>query len=390
MVPACGGSETPPGQNMAWDSSGVRIIESVLDPGSTPLEVGPSVEVLAGMSDGGAEHQFYRVRGVTRLQDGAVAVLNGLPPEIRAFDSGGRLLWKLGRSGSGPGEFSAPASVERLHGDTLVVYDPALQRFTLISPEGRMVRTVSPTSQVFDFGGFVSEDRVASSRGTLQLVVGRIPHGFQEESPRLIEIVNLVSGTRDTVTTARGDELYVAASNREGSGQNIAQFRVPFTVSSQVAVGNARVHVLDPYQGTISSYSERGRLERIVRISGAQRRIEQVHRERVVDELVGRHPDRAAEIRAAHAGMSFPELMPVYDRLLVANDGVLWLRRYDPFEGAEASWVVLDSEGWAIGEVHLSSSIEVLYVRGDTLTGLQLDEVGVEYIVEVIVGGLPI
>ena len=57
------------------------------------------------------------------------------------FDSRGRFVRVLGREGEGPGEFRAPMLIIRGLGDSIHVLDMMLQRMSILSPDGRYVRS---------------------------------------------------------------------------------------------------------------------------------------------------------------------------------------------------------------------------------------------------------
>lgn len=77
-----------------------------------------------------------------RVLTSSVAVLDRLERTVRVFDLNGSLQWQAGRPGSGPEEFERPVSLATIPGDTLLVYDAALGRYSLLF-DGRVVRTVA-------------------------------------------------------------------------------------------------------------------------------------------------------------------------------------------------------------------------------------------------------
>ena len=85
---------------------------------------------------------FSTVRGVGRLSDGSVAVLDRLSAEIRIFDANGRHVRSMGRRGEGPGEFRSAWKLWVLPGDTLWAGDYRPWRYNVFTADGEWVRAV--------------------------------------------------------------------------------------------------------------------------------------------------------------------------------------------------------------------------------------------------------
>jgi hypothetical protein len=66
--------------------------------------------------------EFGRITGVIADGEGNVYVADASAPEVRVFDEQGKFVKRIGRRGSGPGEFVSLQSIGWL-GDTLVVMD---------------------------------------------------------------------------------------------------------------------------------------------------------------------------------------------------------------------------------------------------------------------------
>lgn len=62
---------------------------------------------------------------------------------LSAMDTIGRLLWRAGRRGQGPGEFANPTSLLAVRGGGVVVVDGGAARFARIDAAGRFARLVS-------------------------------------------------------------------------------------------------------------------------------------------------------------------------------------------------------------------------------------------------------
>ena len=65
-----------------------------------------------------------------------------IPAQVAVFDSRGHLARIIGRSGAGPGEYRAIRFIKVTGDDTVHVFDPALRRKAVLTPDFEFVRTV--------------------------------------------------------------------------------------------------------------------------------------------------------------------------------------------------------------------------------------------------------
>ncbi len=100
-----------------------------------------SIPVLDLGGSGDPADEFSGAVTAQKLADGRIVVANQGTSEIRFFDLEGRRLLSVGRKGSGPGEFERIASLAVAAGDTVLVFDRATRRLTVLAPTGAMVRS---------------------------------------------------------------------------------------------------------------------------------------------------------------------------------------------------------------------------------------------------------
>src|SRR5215213_2184431 len=80
---------------------------------------------------------FTQINGVRELRDGRVIVSDVREKTVQLVDLKAGSGTKIGREGSGPGEYAMPMRLLALPGDTSVVYDPLNRRFLVIGPDGK-------------------------------------------------------------------------------------------------------------------------------------------------------------------------------------------------------------------------------------------------------------
>lgn len=95
-------------------------------------------ELRIGTESGGPDYALSRVTSVRIDGDGSIYVSQPQENLIRVFDSEGRFVRRIGRSGEGPGEFRQMGGSRWIGEDTLVVIDHRLHRVSYWTSPGFM------------------------------------------------------------------------------------------------------------------------------------------------------------------------------------------------------------------------------------------------------------
>lgn len=82
------------------------------------------------------EEPFTRIAGFRELRDGRVIVADGRDKVVQLVDLKTGTATKIGREGSGPGEYGLPTALVTLPGDTTLVFDPLNSRYLTVLPNG--------------------------------------------------------------------------------------------------------------------------------------------------------------------------------------------------------------------------------------------------------------
>jgi hypothetical protein len=80
---------------------------------------------------------FSRLVGVRELRDGRVIVADSKDKTVQVLDLKAQKATKIGREGSGPGEYGIPTALVTLPSDTTLVVDPLNSRFLRIGPDAK-------------------------------------------------------------------------------------------------------------------------------------------------------------------------------------------------------------------------------------------------------------
>ena len=127
------------------DSAGIRIIES-----STPVwdgdgwSVSDTPSVVIGRREGDERYLFGLIGGAVVLGDGRIAVLDRLAAVIRVYSPEGIHIEDWGRTGEGPGEFTAAEGLFPYRGDSVLVSGSLARRFHIFDHAGRFGRRAAP------------------------------------------------------------------------------------------------------------------------------------------------------------------------------------------------------------------------------------------------------
>ena len=126
----------------AADVEGAPVIDNPAPPEDF-LRLAAEPLLAVGGSQVAESETLHDVTGAKRLADGGLVLAVSGNYELRRYDPSGRMLWRAGREGEGPGEFS---SLLRLLGgctaaDEVVAYDQSLMRVTVFDAQGTLVET---------------------------------------------------------------------------------------------------------------------------------------------------------------------------------------------------------------------------------------------------------
>jgi hypothetical protein len=126
-------------------------------------------------------NELLRVHSVLRLADGRFVVSNGKPLEIRVYRPSGELEARLGREGSGPGEYRHAARARPWTGDSVVLLSSGTRQWLLYTLDGTFVRQWEVTRDEYDVvegwglsGGAVVRRGVVGSAGCSSALIRRL------------------------------------------------------------------------------------------------------------------------------------------------------------------------------------------------------------------------
>ncbi|UCD24380.1 MAG: 6-bladed beta-propeller [Gemmatimonadota bacterium] len=300
-------------------------------------------EVLSiGVVHGPEEFEFGEIAGVAVDGTGGVYVFDRSVPALRYYDSSGRYVRTLGRTGSGPGEYQKAFALAVREDGLVVLHDPDNQRLNVYEPDGR----------AWSHWHVPSNLRAPSS-----LHVGPDDHVYLEIFTDWVRPRGAVPRTGLLHLDAQGnviDTIKVPRMERESAVRYPPHRKLwAWSRGGLMVVGVNDLYSLDVHEAG----------QTVVRIEKEFQPIPYEKRPRQ-DPL--------------------PEFMPPYSQLHVGDRGRIWIAAamsLDMFNELQAAiFDVFEPNGAYLGQVHIPKGASPRVFRGDTVWATKRGEYGEPYI----------
>ena len=348
------------------DSAGVRIIEAHVpvwtDSTAWRLDPEPLLDLHAlGPTDA---FTFFRIRGMRRLPDGTIVIVNAGSQEIRLFASLGDHIASVGGQGEGPGEFANLWRIE-LVGDSIFAmdYDGDVSVFGPV-PDPTLIRTMR-----LHHGNIQSLHTLGDGTLVVEAIMSIPPPVAPGvvRTPLALLRLELDGALRDSIGRTAGSEEYT--DNESFSGTPL------FAKSSLVATRNDRIYYGSSDVMEVQELGPDGELLRVLRIPDYPLALSE---EQVEAERQARLGSVPPMLRQSIETLPAPATRPAYRDMLVDPTGAIWLR---PFEGASEGgtpldWQVLDADGTWLGGVEVPTNFRIWEIGVDEVLGSRIDELG--------------
>lgn len=368
-IAGCGGfGVASSGDAVVADSAGVRIVTSSAAAWGERGVVVDSVPLVRIGADDSGPYQFSFVSRGLLLDDGGFAVAEMSANEVRIFDSNGRHLRTIGRTGRGPGEFLSLTGIFEYPGDSIVVYDQRERRATVLPLDGGTPRVIGAQSlgNVDAFGALEFGDLVLYNPG----------RGFRPDLP---------AGLQWTMTD-------VVLLDSVGGSRTIQQLPSrlqhiePDGNTRPVEPGHYAIHVGRQdgfYWGTpdryeIRFYDRGGTLRRIIRRpvtppAVTQPMIDEWIRASIEERVRYEGPAAAEKYRKRYESMTFGERAPLFDRALIDGNDRLWVGEasWPASQRTTRRWSVFGADGAWLGDVEAPPDVQVLDSRAGLILGVK-------------------
>jgi hypothetical protein len=290
---------------------------------------------------------FSRITSIVPAPGDGFYVVDSKETSLGWFDRSGKFLKRLGREGAGPAEFRSLGNAGRFS-DTLWVMDPQLQRVSLFSPIGEFLRTV-----------------------TVPLYQGRRPivRAFTSQD-LLIETETYVSRE-----TNYGSDLVAARINYVGvnlDSISVLKFGTGHWLYRNPPPTPYAVMLPNPFNdgSLFDTDSKGGNLTVVHRIADSRNTYEVIRFDPTGKRVWARQFNYtprpitnavkdsvvSAQYRSA---AKFPTHLPAVSRVVVGEDGTVWLRREELGVNGRSEWNVLSADGRPLGRFQMNKRFQV-------------------------------
>lgn len=383
LLAACA-SDAPGERFSVRDSAGVRYIEHRSIDSLPARTTGEEGVVRIGAASGDAGGLLDRVAAGAVLSDGRVVLLNAGDREVRFYDANGALVAAQGREGDGPEEYRNPTTLVAIDGDSVVVWDVAHKRATVVGPDGTVARSATLPGElrfpllagVFGNGNLLVVDRSLSftpgdsvqTEMAHDLLFSPTGEPRKKIGDHPLRVVQLMS-----------EGAPVAAL---GPRQSVEIRAVPFSPETQRAARSDGYWVGRQRGPELAFIDSAGTLRTIVRWLAPPVAVTDADKRAYLDELIAQAPDEEARASLRTQGVAFfqyADRFPAHGPLVPASDGSLWMSEYRrPGVSGPERWTVLDAQGVARERVELPQGSRLLWASPERVLLLLRDERGVE------------
>jgi hypothetical protein len=398
LLAACGGSGRDAATGPAVrDSAGIAIVENT----SPRWEEGQGWKVAdsARLDVGGGEDVVANFTGFAqahRMSDGRIAVVEPQGSVIKLIDGAGAVQ-AIGRQGGGPGEFEFLIWAGRLPGDSLVTFEAGNRRFQTFGPDGSFVRNVTFQAEVDDQFpvppipvGVFADGTVLTQRSSKPPFPFEGPEGSIKRDSVLLVRYTQEGKPVDSLGIWPAAEMFGATLQMGPQSMRVPMAR-PFSPQLQAAVARDTIYVATGDTWEIRVLAADGRSVRIIRRGGERIAVTPEMISEWKEDFLGAADEMRQmpaaimeQMKTAMESAPFPERLAAYGRVLVADDGHLWVQeaRGTSLAGLGGSrvWSVIAPDGTWLGDVTAPEGVTVQAVGDGWLVGQKDDEEGAPHV----------
>lgn len=356
------------------DSAGIVVVENAAprwdDPAWT-VELPPEVKIVT--PEQSAAPQLFRVVGARRLADGRVVVANSGTGELLFFDPSGSFIQAAGGLGEGPGEFRRLDVLLRLSGDSLLVFDRALSRFSIFDRDGSFVRSFVGGQRGVRPLAAIGPGRLLAATAE-RVSAAELESGIRQGSEKLV-VIDLEGNELWAVAQVLSSEAFIKTD-----GASIQIVPLPFARRGRFAAASEQIYYGWNDRPEIRTYKVQGDLERLIRLGEVDRAVTPEDVQLWIEQTLAAMGDPAEvrRVESSYGEADLHESVPAFDEMVVDADGYLWVQRFQRPDETHNMWGLYTGEGRWVGAASLPLGLRVLEIGADYILGLREDDLGVE------------
>ena len=302
-----------------------------------------------------------------RQANGNIVVADRGEFRVSVFDSAGHLLGRSGQRGDGPGDFRQIWTIWPLAGDSIGVYDIALQRVSILGPDGRFVRAWPRMDNLFGAHLFVDGAFAGGSvLGELR-IAGPPPREstIQGRDEWLVRVA-LDGRTLDTVGRFFGRESLVYVNG----GRVMGGSAVPFGRFGFATARGDTAFYLDGADSSVARFSSSGETIDPLAVGDLARAPTDSERKVALAQFLDGTPGMPESLREALATAlenAKDRRPPLFDSLLVDRTGRVWVRRARRLPDGVREWFLRTPDGKQTSRLKVPASWRLLETGVDYL-----------------------
>lgn len=377
-------------------------------PASLPAQNVPT-RALPAKPDAEFEEPFTQVGAIRELKDGRVIVMDSRDKVVQVVDLRSGATEKIGREGSGPGEYALPLQLLALPGDSSLVFDMLNRRLLVVTPSAKPGGFVTlPSADAGRDGGRGGMVMVGGMTPTASDARGRLyaaappllmtPEGPKTADSVAIERWDRATGKRDTVAflAVPKGAAQVSGGGRGGRGDvsvRIGGSSGPFPEADQWAVapdGRVAIVHLNPYRvdfvsgGGARIAGQPIRMQRVKVTEGHKAQWREERRNALGIAITndnGRMSAQTMVNRNVQDPAEWPEYLPPFlaNAARFAPDGRLWIRRTTPAD-EPPTYDVIDGNGRVVERVLLPKRTRLAGFGTGVVYAVRSDEDDLQYL----------
>lgn len=314
---------------------------------------------------------LYRVRGAVRLASGVLVIANSGRNELLFLSPAGGLLKRVGREGSGPGEFMHMSSFGRLGHDSVYVWDHLNTRVSVFDRTGDLTESFSVGQ--FAFGAYGPHGTLSDKRFVFASSQARIGDGSFARDSTWVFIYDPSTETADTIARFPKSDL----GNPAGS----------LIFGPQAVLTASGEHI-------VWGFGDVFELLRIDPFGGDHLRIRKAHEwfeidgakwARYVEYRVANLRGRSARLENMRArarreleNVHHAEHLPAFREVKLGTAGRLWVKEHSLPGVYNAPWHLFSPEGVWMGALRAPVGLSIMDVGPDWVLAVDRDDLDIE------------
>ncbi|HJU75175.1 MAG TPA: hypothetical protein VJ717_15645 [Gemmatimonadaceae bacterium] len=348
------------------------------------------------------EEPFSFVSTVTEIGAGRVIAIDGLEAELFVVDFAKGTRTKLGRQGTGPGEYRIPAGIFRVQGDTIWVLDAAQMRIVAFNPD--LTPGTAFPFLMFDqqssstlSAPFFNDSRGRLYAGSMTIQAARSGSGGSMSFPDSVVVVRVNARDKSARTELARIRFRVSGKpEMQVSGSNIKyKMAFPGLVASDAwtVFPDGRIAIIRGASYSVEFINSDGKRIAPVQIAYERIRVTDEDKKAEMDEArreIAEQQKAMRKVMPANVNMTFEltppdkwpnEYPPVAGvAALPAPNGSLWIKRAIPVRRGREQWDVIDRSGKLAARWLLPRKTTIAAVGPDMLYAVRTDEDDLRYL----------